>query len=596
MVVLFAFLAFAIDTGLMALTQTNMQNACDAAALAASQEITSVVNDAGEQGDATDVTSIVVGAAKVVAEDVAARNGVYIDPNVDVTFGKRAMNASSGEWEIDWGSSPYNVVKVTSRRDQQDTSEPDGRLPLAFGWSVGLPSVELTVSAAAFVEARDIAMVLDFSGSMNDDSTYDAFGTLGQSAVESNMADIANALGTDLGTLPMTPDWATIKGVEPANGSLPQIYVTFKRTSIYATSTKELSNVVLEFSNGVHQKFEPLSGYSGTFSGTGDNSGKVITRCWIKSGTNSSSDGPGYGEKFADNAAAVKQTYGLDAISYPYDSGSWDDFIDYCRNDSQVNSAGYRHKYGKLSFVNYLLTQKPKKSQTADLWKTPHYPFNAMKNGASLFCEFLGDLGFGDELGMVDYATSAVIETSLDDGDDYVDLGSDWITPNFDDIDTIQSHKQANHYSNTTNIGDGLKQARELLANHKRYGARPTILLMTDGQANEYDSFSMPDGFDWDDWTDYDGDGNADYSTSNNSKKYAFYQAITAINEGITIHTLSVGAGADTDLMQAIAHAGGGISITVPGGSTIADMEAEVELAFTQIAAKVPPPKLVYDE
>jgi hypothetical protein len=48
--------------------------------------------------------------------------------------------------------------------------------------------------------------------------------------------------------------------------------------------------------------------------------------------------------------------------------------------------------------------------------------------------------------------------------------------------------------------------------------------------------------------------------------------------------------------MQAIAHAGGGISITVPGGSTIADMEAEVELAFTQIAAKVPPPKLVYDE
>jgi hypothetical protein len=135
-----------------------------------------------------------------------------------------------------------------------------------------------------------------------------------------------------------------------------------------------------------------------------------------------------------------------------------------------------------------------------------------------------------------------------------------------------------------------------LFANHARYGARPTIVLMTDGQANEYDSFSMPSGFNWADWTDYDGDGTADYSTSDNAKKYAFYQAMMAINEGIAIHTLSVGAGADVPLMEAIAHAGGGISITVPGGTSIAQMDAEVQAAFQNIAAKIPPPKLVYDE
>jgi hypothetical protein len=134
------------------------------------------------------------------------------------------------------------------------------------------------------------------------------------------------------------------------------------------------------------------------------------------------------------------------------------------------------------------------------------------------------------------------------------------------------------------------------LANHSRYGARPTILLMTDGQANESPSYSMPSGFDWDDWTDYDGDGNADYSTSNNDKRYAFYQAMLAINDGITVHTMSVGAGGDPELMQAIAFAGGGVFINVPGGTTIAAMEQQMLQAFSEIAAKVPPPKLVYED
>jgi hypothetical protein len=340
----------------------------------------------------------------------------------------------------------------------------------------------------------------------------------------------------------------------------------------------------LYYTNGSYQTFTVSSGNSGTFSGGGN----VIDHCRVKSGAQTS------GEQFYDNAAAVKSAYGLG--SYPYDSGSWDEFISYCRSDSQVNGAGYRHKYGKLNFINYLHTKKPKYSQTNELWKTPHYPFHAMKNGATRFCEFLQDLGFGDEVGLVNYATSAMIETSMNQNGVSVDLGSDWITPYISDIDTMQRHKQANHYTNTTNIGDGLLKARQLFANHARYGARPTIVLMTDGQANEYDSFSMPSGFNWADWTDYDGDGTADYSTSDNAKKYAFYQAMMAINEGIAIHTLSVGAGADVPLMEAIAHAGGGISITVPGGTSIAQMDAEVQAAFQNIAAKIPPPKLVYDE
>lgn len=68
-------------------------------------------------------------------------------------------------------------------------------------------------------------------------------------------------------------------------------------TSVYVTSTKDLSNVVLLFSDGTRQKFDNLTGYSGTFSGTGANEGKSIDAVWIKSGCNSSNEGPGYGER-----------------------------------------------------------------------------------------------------------------------------------------------------------------------------------------------------------------------------------------------------------------------------------------------------------
>jgi len=66
--------------------------------------------------------------------------------------------------------------------------------------------------------------------------------------------------------------------------------------AVYVTSTKDLSNVVLEFEDGSHQKFEGLSSYTGTFQGEGEHAGKSIVGVWIKSGCNMSGDGPGYGE------------------------------------------------------------------------------------------------------------------------------------------------------------------------------------------------------------------------------------------------------------------------------------------------------------
>ena len=66
-------------------------------------------------------------------------------------------------------------------------------------------------------------------------------------------------------------------------------------TSVTANSTKALSNVVLLFDDCSVQKFDSLSDYSLTFSGTGENAGKTVVGVWIKSGNNKSGDGSGYG-------------------------------------------------------------------------------------------------------------------------------------------------------------------------------------------------------------------------------------------------------------------------------------------------------------
>lgn len=595
MVVLFAFLSFGIDTGLIALEQSRLQNGADAAALAASQEITANVQIAGEEGQ--DVNSISIASARQMAADVAEANGVYIDPDRDVTFGKRTYDPGSGEWTITWGESPYNVVKVEPRRDNPDMTARDSRVPLSFGWAVGVPTVSLKASAVSFVEARDMVVVLDFSASMNDDSQYAALNRFSQGNIEANMRDIADSLTVNLGDLSFDQQYLTIVGQPPQHaGGGAQITVTFGDREVMIESSKDLSNVVLEFDNGYRHKFDGLSGHSGTFRGVGSYNGRRIVGCWVKSGNNDSGDGPGYGERFRDTNESVRAQFGLDSIPYPYASGSWNEFIDFCRNDNDVRNAGHRQKYGKYNFVNFLLKHKYHHHQTNELWRTPHYPFNAVKDGFSLFLEFLEDLDFGDEVGIVTYDDNSRIEHTLSDNGVSVSLNGNLISDDYLSLDTIQRHKQAGHYATYTAMGSGVDRATDMLRDHARHGARPTMVLMTDGLANRHPgNFSLPGDWDWAEYTDYNGNGQANYSSNNRSVQYVFHQAIEAHKQGITIHTMSVGANADRQLMTAIAHACGGIHISVPGGATVAELEEQMMAAFGQIAARVPPPQLVYD-
>jgi hypothetical protein len=250
------------------------------------------------------------------------------------------------------------------------------------------------------------------------------------------------------------------------------------------------------------------------------------------------------------------------------------------------------------TLVEFWLKEFGQFNETCDLWKTRHYPFHAVKEGATLLCDYLTEIDYGDRLGLVTYDTNSRIETGLNDpGMPAISLGSELLTEHYDDIDTIQRHKQASHYGNTTNIGGGIQDATNLLSTYGRYGARPTIILMTDGNANVNDpNWSLPANWNWDQITDFDGDGSADYEATDKSAEYAIGKAKEAADLGYTVHTMGVGANADRQLLQAIAHVGGGTYIDIPGGTSVSQMEAQVRDAFAEIATKLPPPKLVYDE
>ncbi|MBT8084718.1 MAG: hypothetical protein KJN72_05810 [Woeseia sp.] len=94
---------------------------------------------------------------------------------------------------------------------------------------------------------------------------------------------------------------------------LSQIETSFSTDSMSASveSSKDLSNVVLLFSDGTTERQEEFDGPSATVSATGGNVGKILTGIWVKSGCNHSDDGPGYGEFFENTVT----TTGLPVVS-----------------------------------------------------------------------------------------------------------------------------------------------------------------------------------------------------------------------------------------------------------------------------------------
>lgn len=148
MVVLLGMVAFGIDCGYLVLVKTQLQNAADSAALAAGFHL-------------ADQPLAITKAQEFGNQHSAAGRKIQI----------AAADVESGIWEADKRvftptGGACNAIRVTARCSDKT----GGEAQLFFGQFLGLKSVDMQASAIVSVKPRDIAFVVDLSGSMNDDT------------------------------------------------------------------------------------------------------------------------------------------------------------------------------------------------------------------------------------------------------------------------------------------------------------------------------------------------------------------------------------------------------------------------------------------
>lgn len=158
------------------------------------------------------------------------------------------------------------------------------------------PAVGLVTTVDTFLNtANNTAQTGGTGGTGGDDDDDDGPSTSGGSTSGCGSAPAETvAAGTDSGCK-----------------SAVTVFFNGCTNRVYVTSTKDLSNVVLEMCDGTRYKYDNLSSPTGWFASP---DGKNIVRVWVKSGCYMSGDGPGYGWRVdgpcvtgcCDNAPVVR--------------------------------------------------------------------------------------------------------------------------------------------------------------------------------------------------------------------------------------------------------------------------------------------------
>jgi Flp pilus assembly protein TadG len=162
LIALFSLVALAIDLGLVALARTQCQNAADIAAMAAVREL---------NGDTTNNNNYT--QAQPTAKTVAAANQVLSNPvdpaTVTATVGYYAYNTTAKRFEANFsGTKPASENWSAVQVDVSATT------PMFFARVFGQLSKPASATATAVHRPRDIAIILDYSGSMRF-STLNAY-------------------------------------------------------------------------------------------------------------------------------------------------------------------------------------------------------------------------------------------------------------------------------------------------------------------------------------------------------------------------------------------------------------------------------------
>ncbi len=230
-------------------------------------------------------------------------------------------------------------------------------------------------------------------------------------------------------------------------------------------------------------------------------------------------------------------------------SWSWSSFIDYYKSSSQ---GVFRYRFGPKTFSDFLLNSAPGINQTNNLWATPEQPLRAVKDAVSAMADVIVDLDGMDQMALEIFGRTSRHE---------VDLSLDVAL-----VPELLYQRQSGHYDTYTCIGGGMSEAiAELSSERARGAAAKVIVLMSDGAAN------------------VDEDGNYNMS---GARTYALEMAHQAADEGFRIYCVSVGYGADRDLMEQIAAIGNGEEFFAAGDPET--YTAQLEEIFRSLGGKRP--------
>ncbi|MGD9126268.1 MAG: VWA domain-containing protein [Planctomycetia bacterium] len=551
MIFFIMLVAFTIDVGYMFVVRSEAKRATDAAALAGASELINGVGSARVEAFEF-LNRNTIGSKNCAGDDdwmnQLQSTGVhYIDT-------KDKISIETGHWDYD-ADSPS--VGENDNRFSASTKLPAAvrvkavqtGIPSLFGSLIlesGCFSVE--AESVAGYQPRDIVIVLDFSGSMNDDSELKRITSTDdpdRGPVENNLMEIWEDLGTpNYGKLTFEPQYVTM--TKHDHGA-PEVSVTLKGDRVSINSRQDVDEVKVTYNTGARETFRSNHhtriGRAGDFPPIAHAANAFIRTVQVKSG--------GRTQTFSFTEGEIANLLGLN-IPYPYPGGrSWNDYIKYVQTSSSVRNAGYKNKFGGMTLVNYWLEKYPSSTQVPDLWKVRAQPIQAVKDAVDVFIDYIGDVDSSDRVGLVVYNSRdqhATLEHSL--------------SKDFDVVTDTVHHRQAGHYNSMTNIGAGIQVARKQLDENGRSGAFKMIVLMTDGQANTSSQSGL------------------------NGPQYALSEARKAADSGYPIMTISLGNGADKNLMQKIADTTEeGVHFNVPGmGSGVTDYESGLLDTFRKIA------------
>ncbi len=154
LVALIGFLALAIDIGIIAVAETQSQSAADNAALAGARALTGATG--GNTSNAT----------------TTAQQAAAINPIMSQTLTSSQVAVQHGAYHYDYSSltftpqfppvapDTYNLTQVTVTPNVSSY----------FARVFGLTAFNIQATATAAYRPRDVAVVLDFSGSMNNET------------------------------------------------------------------------------------------------------------------------------------------------------------------------------------------------------------------------------------------------------------------------------------------------------------------------------------------------------------------------------------------------------------------------------------------